>query len=110
MTIHKPDGINIPDGAIEKWFREHGGTVVSAPLPHFVKDDAWEKKKKMWIVLRYENQYDQCGGYFTGVFGSEFACRSPNGHFGRIGSENTWYEIAKVEMGKLYNENDIVSR
>ena len=63
----------------------------------------------MWVVLRFENQYNQFGGYFVGIFESEEDAESPNGHFGRENFENTWHELVNVKTGVIYKEEDLPS-
>ena len=62
--------------------------------------------KKIWIVTRLENQYDQFGEYFEGVFETEDLCISPNGHWGRANSENTWYHKRHVELNAITHIED----
>lgn len=59
----------------------------------------------MWVVLRFENEYDQKGGYFVGVFDCEGDCVSPNGHFGRVNAEDTWYIAKSVLVDEIYGED-----
>lgn len=59
----------------------------------------------MWVVLRFENNYDQYGGYFVGVYNEEEHCVSPNGHFGRQSFENVWYTKQEIRKGINYDEN-----
>ena len=61
----------------------------------------------MWIVLRYENDYDQYGGYFVSVHPTEDECVSPNGHFGRLDYENTWYVKLRAELNTEYSNYGI---
>lgn len=58
----------------------------------------------IYVVLRFENLYDQHGGYFVGIFNNEPT--SPNGHFGRQDVEETWYEIHEITTERLYHEDD----
>ena len=65
----------------------------------------------MWVVLRFENQYDQYGAYFVGIFETEEACQSPIGYFGRKSSkDNTWYERRQIEINQLYGEDHIIHK
>jgi len=54
----------------------------------------------MTIILRFENEFYQDGGYFVGIYDKE--PESPNGHWGREDYENTWYLKYKIEVNKIY--------
>lgn len=58
------------------------------------------------IILRFENDYHQHGAYFVGVVELLKGPISPNGHFGRLNNENTWYECVTVEVGTNYSLDD----
>ena len=62
----------------------------------------------MYVLLRFENQYNQHGGYFCGVFDDHEECESPNGHFGRKGDEETWYQTFDIRKGKHYTASSYV--
>ena len=59
---------------------------------------------KLYVVLRFENEYDQFGGYFHGVYTSLSAAVSPNGYFGRKEGDQTWYSLTQISPNKEYNE------
>ena len=59
---------------------------------------------KLYVVLRFENEYDQFGGYFHGVYTSLSAAVSPNGYFGRKEDDQTWYAVAQISPNKEYDE------
>ena len=59
---------------------------------------------KLYVVLRFENEYDQFGGYFHGVFNSPSAVVSPNGYFGRKEGDQTWYNVVDISANKEYPE------
>ena len=63
---------------------------------------------KLYVVLRFENQHDQFGGYFHGIFTSLSAAKSPNGYFGRKDSEYTWYQVHEIWSDKEYVEGSYV--
>ena len=63
--------------------------------------------RKMWVVLRFSNSYNQSGGYFSGVFDCENDCSSPTGHFGRREQESTWYLKRPVDVGITYKEPEV---
>ena len=62
----------------------------------------------MWVILRHENEYDQHGGYFVAVYHTLEECVSPNGHFGRKGTENVWYTVKRIVVGFHYDEESHV--
>ena len=59
---------------------------------------------KLYVVLRFVNEYDQFGGYFHGVFNSLSAAVSPNGYFGRKEGDQTWYSVSDISANKEYDE------
>ncbi len=60
---------------------------------------------KLWIVLTFLNEYEQHGGYFSGVFESfELAANSID-HFGRRNDEYKWYEIYEIMMNQFVPAN-----
>lgn len=63
------------------------------------------KPERIWVVLRFENDYNQEGGYFTSAHLSREECISPNGHFGREGYENTWYVRRKVTLNTTFHSD-----
>jgi hypothetical protein len=59
----------------------------------------------MWVLLQEYNDYDQHGGYFAGIFNSyEEAEKAAGGHIGRGGSEYSWFEVDRVEVGEFYEQ------
>ncbi len=46
----------------------------------------------MWILLKVYNDYDQHGGYFSGVFESFSDLKASVNHLGRLGNEYCWYK------------------
>ena len=58
--------------------------------------------KKLYILLKYFNQYDQEGGYFAGVFDSYEKARNSVHHIGRKDSEFGWYQIKEVDINYHY--------
>lgn len=62
----------------------------------------------MYVVVRIENQYDQFGSYFVGVYDVESACVSPNNHFGRQNNEDIWYEKHPINWNTNYGEDSYV--
>ena len=59
---------------------------------------------KLYVVLRFVNEYDQFGGYFHGVYNSLSAAVSPNGYFGRKEGDQTWYAVSDISANKEYDE------
>ena len=59
---------------------------------------------KLYVVLRFENEYDQFGGYFHGVYNSLSSAASPNGYFGRKEGDQTWYSVSDISPNKEYDE------
>ena len=56
--------------------------------------------KKVWVLTREENLYDQCGEYFVHVWTHRptekellaYDCT----HLGREKSEDTWYNLEEI--------------
>jgi len=60
----------------------------------------------MWVLLEYWNDYNQHGGYFVGIFVSKKSALNAVHHVGRRDYEDTWYEIEKVIVNKVYEQEE----
>ena len=56
------------------------------------------KDVRLFIVTREENEYDQYGEYFEGVFSSREKALESVDHLGRVNFENTWYNLTEYTL------------